>query len=741
MKFTKKISLKHIKHQVDLKHEIRRYVVLVLVPMIFCVALFYGMHRITLEQMQGKATSTVDMFVQMSTAIMHETEMVDNSLVSDFTYLSNTGNVSGLIYSYDDPDSICRQIAIRMESSSYIEHIYYISYQSDHIYSDEAYYDMASLDSILSRYGIDGEFLSSVEESTWKMIVMQLIKGPYNISPTRESNGEIDGYLITILDLDTFINTIFGLETQYACFYNENTFISSFPVSEEDLATDALTEEEVEEILGKKVKCFFTEVDDYTYMIAIEQANYYKPYRVMALLFLLYAVMVAAFGFVWLYRVSTERYEQLSSIITALDPEKPPATYQSLLLDIKEKLLMNRDTEKELKSEQKTLLFRDLIHNPYPKKTILSRMETLEIPVPETKYYATRFYLKANNNVALVSSHIEDTRQVMRTIFESALKQFTEHSLFSTFCCMDGDDFSVLFYGNVAEEFEREIMAACESISAFLLDEYGVDVHAAMSEVFYQPEEMQTAFLEVDDLEHYATAIANPSKLISGVILKEHGDLLLTGDFFKQEQTLFHTLLLKKYDAVSAMVESIVQEHIRNRAVGVKTAESRLQALTGILAESVYTIENDQINKIQMAEEFLEINSAAELVDLAQRTFTAITEAVAKEPVSYPKVDEACEYIEMHLSDTNLNVSMICEEVGVIVQRLTPMFQEKLGMGIAEYVNHKRIEEAKKILVGTKLTVKQIGEEVGYANTDTFTRNFRKLENMTPTEYRKLASN
>jgi len=105
---------------------------------------------------------------------------------------------------------------------------------------------------------------------------------------------------------------------------------------------------------------------------------------------------------------------------------------------------------------------------------------------------------------------------------------------------------------------------------------------------------------------------------------------------------------------------------------------------------------------------------------------------------SHKEVDRACEYISKHLKDPNLNVTMICDAVGIIVQRLTPMFQEQLNMGIAEYANYRRIEEAKKLLIITKLTVNQIAEEVGYSTTDTFTRNFRKLENLTPTEYRKI---
>lgn len=81
---------------------------------------------------------------------------------------------------------------------------------------------------------------------------------------------------------------------------------------------------------------------------------------------------------------------------------------------------------------------------------------------------------------------------------------------------------------------------------------------------------------------------------------------------------------------------------------------------------------------------------------------------------------------------------MICEAVGIISQRLTPMFQNQFNMGIAEYVNYCRVEQAKQLLTATKLTVKKIGEDVGYSTTDTFTRNFRKLENLTPTEYRRI---
>jgi YesN/AraC family two-component response regulator len=57
---------------------------------------------------------------------------------------------------------------------------------------------------------------------------------------------------------------------------------------------------------------------------------------------------------------------------------------------------------------------------------------------------------------------------------------------------------------------------------------------------------------------------------------------------------------------------------------------------------------------------------------------------------------------------------------------------------IADYVGSCRIALAKKLLSDKRLTIISIAQQVGYNNTETFSRNFRKLEGMTPSEYRTM---
>ena len=69
---------------------------------------------------------------------------------------------------------------------------------------------------------------------------------------------------------------------------------------------------------------------------------------------------------------------------------------------------------------------------------------------------------------------------------------------------------------------------------------------------------------------------------------------------------------------------------------------------------------------------------------------------------------------------------------------LSKIFKEKYGITINAYVSQKRITSAKRLLRFSDETIEQIGCEVGISDTNYFTRLFRKIEGLTPGEYRKL---
>jgi AraC family transcriptional regulator len=64
-------------------------------------------------------------------------------------------------------------------------------------------------------------------------------------------------------------------------------------------------------------------------------------------------------------------------------------------------------------------------------------------------------------------------------------------------------------------------------------------------------------------------------------------------------------------------------------------------------------------------------------------------------------------------------------------------FKESFGTPPYRYLTSRRIDRAKVLLAERKLSVTEIGLDVGFSETSSFTSAFRKLTGETPTEYRR----
>jgi two-component system response regulator YesN len=59
-------------------------------------------------------------------------------------------------------------------------------------------------------------------------------------------------------------------------------------------------------------------------------------------------------------------------------------------------------------------------------------------------------------------------------------------------------------------------------------------------------------------------------------------------------------------------------------------------------------------------------------------------------------------------------------------------------MNFLEYVTIVRIKAAKQLLADSKKSILDISSEVGYNDFKHFTKQFKKITSLTPSEYRKL---
>ena len=727
-----------LKGDISIRQELRKYAPLLLLPLLFSVILYFFIQSFTLRHIEESAEQTLDRFYAQISAMTRETDNTARSLNSDFSLLANLPAGGALPYSYDDPFSICRQIDIRKGDSPFIDHIYFVSETDDAIYSDSGYFTRSSLPGILSGLNFREEDFSGIDEPYWNMSAVGLLKEPFYVIPFRSSTGEITGRLLFTISLDTFVKNISSLDVEFACLYSEDFLIASRPLSRSFSCIDLSSEEHVSQLLGQRVKCFYYESGDYTYLVARSMKDYYSPLQWIVLGFVLYAVLVFGIGFFYLLRVSKARYASLKALVDALPQESGEVSpaYQELVPAVQTALMNASDLRARQQALSREHVIHNIFHRYYKPSRLEQHVQEVGIPISGITYTMALFSLRKLDSIALAASSPEDSRQMAWTIFKTVASRFEKEGV-CIVCDNDSDAFNALFCGDFRED-AAYVENACESICRFMQDKYGILLHASVSNGTQSFAEIPDLLTQAQKLESFSLSINNASPVISENLLKGSSGSFITGNFFRQQVTLSSTLLAKKYDVVPSMVASILEEHVTNNP-DYDLAMSRLKAVSGTLAEALLTIKGLDLDLPFYAKRLREINSVSELNADVEFIFQELNRVSSEAPVSFHEVDEACVYILKNLSDKNLNVTMISEAVGSIPQRLIPMFQKQLNMGIAEYVNYQRIEMARKLLTTTKLKATQISDQVGYCNTDTFTRNFRKLMGVTPTEYRQMA--
>lgn len=85
--------------------------------------------------------------------------------------------------------------------------------------------------------------------------------------------------------------------------------------------------------------------------------------------------------------------------------------------------------------------------------------------------------------------------------------------------------------------------------------------------------------------------------------------------------------------------------------------------------------------------------------------------------------------------DGSLSFEEICRRSGLSQTALKACFRRYNRMGVMEYYQRLRIEEARRLLREGRLNVTQTAEALGYSSVQAFSRQFKRLMGVTPLNY------
>ncbi len=140
------------------------------------------------------------------------------------------------------------------------------------------------------------------------------------------------------------------------------------------------------------------------------------------------------------------------------------------------------------------------------------------------------------------------------------------------------------------------------------------------------------------------------------------------------------------------------------------------------------------------SEQILKINLELLLLNLATRGHELSRDnrlsSTAKERIEDELVKRTIKYMQDHLRD-HVTLDEISNHLNISQTHLVTLFKEKVGMSVIRYYKTEKIEHAKMMIREQNLNFTEISDILSYSSIHTFSRHFKSVTDMTPSEYAK----
>ena len=148
--------------------------------------------------------------------------------------------------------------------------------------------------------------------------------------------------------------------------------------------------------------------------------------------------------------------------------------------------------------------------------------------------------------------------------------------------------------------------------------------------------------------------------------------------------------------------------------------------LTEMIKKENFPIGTEQLIKIHL-EQFL--------IYLLQRySNQEIQQSISSPQNAADIFKRVSAYMEDNITK-HLTIEQICWDNMIGRTKLQKIFHAEVGIGIIDYFSRLKINAAKHMIRDGKLNFSQISEQLGYSSIHYFSRQFKKISGMSPSEY------
>lgn len=744
------------------------YLVIGILPILISLFVYFNYGRVVLDDIHTSQSSTLSQLKNgfddnLETVVKTGNMLAENDKLKELITIKGFSAVSLL-----EAAKFKDEMNTIKSSINFCSEIFVYLYSSDSIITNTKLYPSEINYIFANNYQLTkGELLTAIDTPDYN---------GYKIIKDKDGNSSIlflqnvysynyKDKLATIVTVVPWKNIAAGIATMKEgkiYWINKSNQIlgdSKASVSEDAISYNDYSSESklIEKRIGstKYVNSYVaSDYYDFKYCITIPKSHYMKEMNNLILGIVLQIMVMIGLAFILAWYYSVKNYKPISRLFTALKKNKKAARDINFdnIENYIENLYLENQTLSNSCNQAKDALFNQVV-NGYIKgwnndESILEETIVSNTGVSLKKPYITMAItyadiMECNLFSGINESEKENTFKLLKFVVKNIFEENILSKYAGFFSDIDGMHLCVL---NITDEILANgslsfDIRKCLSIYKKLLN---LKVNIGASKIHKECEAFSKAYNEAAQVlsfqsfwgkDYDAFAFYEETNMEYDTVYNYDSQLM------EKQKKLYNLIVSKEYEQATEFLNQILDEMFIKDIHCMDINKCRMFALINTvyscLSDIVGRSDGEYFKKLNPMERMLKANSIESARHIMNDIFREITDHLKKCLTNeYPNwVQEIIDFVDDNYSDPNLNVSILADKLNMNLSYVGRTFKSYTGYGITDMIHIRRIEECKRrLLLGE--SVREAAESIGYLDSKSLIRIFKKYEGITPGQYK-----
>ena len=491
------------------------------------------------------------------------------------------------------------------------------------------------------------------------------------------------------------------------------------------------------------------------YVYIVDKHEFYQELNQVIYVFIVTVAVCLILGICFAYYMSVRNHKPIRRLMDQLSvkhgADKRRNENELQYIDKRMAQILEENEQQSRKVEIHNLVLRDAVFSLLLKDEPLSNismdelLDSVGISFTEPYFAVVMFYIDNVKELFFeeASEKTEaDNYELARLIISNILDDVMSYDLHHAFCELNGV-FSCIINTARCENAEERIRQALLQTQDFTSTSFGLQFMAGVSQVRESREGLSDCYKEALACMEYKLLFNNQIVEYSSINESQPNIYYFP---IEKEIRLIDTLKSGDYEKSQMLLQQIFEVNLRQTRPQIQMAKCLVYDIMGCVMKVLNDLGDlDGNNIFEEFKIFERIEKCKTVLSIQQELtdiFKMICEKSMNESVEKAKrlIEGVKTFVGSYYDDPNLSCEIISDHFKIHQSYLSTVFRKYTNQGLLEYIVKMRVEKAKQLLREPGMTVEKTAVRVGYANTRTFTRAFKKYMGTTPGKYREEAA-